>query len=476
MRVELPSIAAVVTIGLCLSAVPAAAGNHTPHSVRVQRTWFGPKAAAAAAVFDCETRSFNLSDGVPCYGPKTIRSAYGLAGLIKAGFAGAGQTIVIVDAFGSPTALADLKEFDAAFGLIDPPSFVVQTMPGTTPFDPNDPNQISWAEETSLDVQWSHAMAPRANIVLVVAKSNADDDMLAAVNFAIDKRLGDIISMSFGESEAFLSDASGTAMVQAWENAFRNARGRNITLLASSGDEGASNIADDFGDILGFRNVSYPASSPNVTAVGGTTLQFGANGKADPAGRYIGETVWNDAPFGIVAASGGGLSTFFQRPDFQRRLGEDVRDMLNGRRGIPDVSFVGDLIGGVVVKVGFFSDETLNGFYIFGGTSIGAPSWAGLVADINQLANRQLGFLNDRIYWLGRVTADTDSGRRDGLSPFHDIVAGDNSVCGFDVNLDGVCVEGFAAKPGFDLSTGWGTPSVDVLLRLLDDLYHDDNR
>ena len=120
--------------------------------------------------------------------------------------------------------------------------------------------------------------------------------MLAAVNFAIDKKLGDIISMSFGESEAFLSDASGQAMVAAWEKAFRNARSGNITLLASSGDEGASNIADDLGDIFGFRNVSYPASSPNVTAVGGTTLRFGANGKVDPAGKYIGESVWNDAP------------------------------------------------------------------------------------------------------------------------------------------------------------------------------------
>ena len=131
---------------------------------------FAPK-GAAAAVFDCETRAFDLSGGVPCYGPKAIRSAYGLAGLIKAGFTGAGQTIVIVDAFGSPTALADLKDFDKSFGLNDPPSFVVHTMPGTPAFDANDPNQIGWAEETSLDVQWSHAMAPRANIVLVAARA-----------------------------------------------------------------------------------------------------------------------------------------------------------------------------------------------------------------------------------------------------------------------------------------------------------------
>ena len=466
MRLQVPSIAAAVTTVLCLNAAPAAAGTQTPHSVRVQRTWFAPK--AGTAVFDCETRSFDLSEGVPCYGPNAIRSAYRLAALIKAGFNGAGQTIVIVDAFGSPTALADLKDFDAAFGLNDPPSFVVQTMPGTPAFDANDQTQLAWAEETSLDVQWAHAMAPGANIVLVAAASNADDDMLAAVNFAIDSKLGDVISMSFGESEAFLSDASGQAMVAAWERAFANARSRNITLLASSGDEGASNIADAVGDIFGFRNVSYPASSPNVTAIGGTTLQFGAHGKADPAGQYIGERVWNDAPFGIVAASGGGLSAFFQRPDFQRNLGDDVRHMLNGRRGIPDVSFVADLIGGVVVKLGFSSDAGANGFYIFGGTSVGAPSWAGIVSDLNGLAHQQLGFLNDRLYRLGRASInDGNSGSRDRLGAFHDIVAGDNTVCGFDTGLNDVCVDGFAAQPSFDLSTGWGTPNIDVLLNLL---------
>src|SRR5262249_22859467 len=148
--------------------------------------------------------------------------------------------------------------------------------------------------------------------------------------------------------------------------------------------------------------------SPNVTAIGGTTLQFGANGKADPAGKYIGETVWNDAPFGVVAASGGGLSAVFPRPDLQRDLGAAGQR----QRGIPDVSFVGALVGGVVVKLGFFSDDTMNGFYIFGGTSVGAPSWAGIVADINQLAHNQVGFLNDRIYRLGRRANDDDRGRR----------------------------------------------------------------
>src|SRR4029078_1552872 len=112
---------------------------------------------------------------------------------------GAGRTIVILDAYGSPTALADLKTFDARFGIRNPPSFNVVTMPGTPAFDSQDPDHIMWAQEVSLDVQRAHAMAPGANIVLVAAASDSDSDMLVALNYAINKGLGDVISMSFGE-------------------------------------------------------------------------------------------------------------------------------------------------------------------------------------------------------------------------------------------------------------------------------------
>src|SRR5262249_23919488 len=156
------------------------------------------------------------------------------------------------------------------------------------------------------------AMAPNANIVLVVAKSNTDEDLLAALNYAINKNLGDVISMSFGESEAFLTDAAGKAMLALWEKALQKARDRHITVLASSGDEGSTNAIDDFGDVLNFRNVNYPASSPNVTAVGGTDLMFGTGAKADPAGKYLGETAWNDEPQGFMGAGGGGTSMFFR--------------------------------------------------------------------------------------------------------------------------------------------------------------------
>ena len=196
-------ILAVVAAFSFLIASPVFAGKQRPHSLRAGIATISPN---ASAVFTCELRFFdptlNPGGGLPCYGPSAIRTAYGLNRLIDAGFNGAGKTIVILDAFGSPTALADLQAFDAAFGLPNPPSFTVVTMPGTPAFDPTDDNMVGWAEETSLDVQWAHAMAPGAKIVLVAAKSNSDDDLIAGLNYAIDHLLGDVVSMSFGEKRS----------------------------------------------------------------------------------------------------------------------------------------------------------------------------------------------------------------------------------------------------------------------------------
>src|SRR5262249_47464242 len=162
----------------------------------------------------------------------------------------------------------------------------------------------------------------------------------------------------------------------------------------SSGDEGSTNAVDEFGDVIPFANVNYPASSPNVTAVGGTDLMFGIGGKADPNGAYIGETAWNDEPQGVMGAGGGGVSAVFNRPDYQHNLGKSVHTALNGHRGIPDVSINAGIVGGVVVKFGFLGTGG-SGFYIVGGTSVGSVEWAGIIADLNQALNgRPLGFLN----------------------------------------------------------------------------------
>jgi subtilase family serine protease len=453
-------------------STPAFAGHQSRYSIRVEKAEISTN---ASAVFTCELRFFDITlnaGRVPCYGPSAIRAAYGLTGLINGGFTGRGRTIVILDAFGSPTALADLQAFDTAFGLPDPPSFSVVTMPGTPAFNPADSNQVGWAEETSLDVQWSHAVAPGAKIVLVAAKSNSDEDLIAGLNYAIDHHLGDVVSMSFGESEAFLTDAAGQLIVALWEKAFRHAREKHMTLFVSSGDQGSTNTADDAGDVFPFQNVSYPASSPQVTAVGGTNLFFGtlgphglADGRANPNGTYLAETVWNDEPSGIAAAGGGGVSALFRRPEYQDVLSSSVRKSLHNHRGIPDVAYNAGVVGGVVVRLGFAGVS--SGFYVFGGTSAGAPQWAGIIADINEAVGRSTGFLNNRLYLLGRF------GQLAGIS--HDITVGDNGFC-FFTTPDGTfaCVPGFSAAPGWDLATGWGTPSFGKLVNLLKHFDDDD--
>jgi subtilase family serine protease len=246
--------------------------------------------------------------------------------------------------------------------------------------------------------------------------------------------------------------------------AFRHARERHISLFVSSGDQGSTNTADDAGDVFPFQNVSYPGSSTRVTAVGGTNLFFGTGNHADPNGTYLGETVWNDEPQGIAAAGGGGVSALFHRPDYQDKLPSSVRKSLHRHRGVPDVAYNAGVVGGVVVHLGFAG---LNGFFVFGGTSAGAPQWAGIIADINEAVGHSVGFLNDRLYDLGR------DGVLAGLT--HDITVGDNGFC-FFTTPNGVfaCVPGFSATPGWDLATGWGTPNFGTLVTLLKHFDDDD--
>lgn len=432
-----PAFAAATAV--LLLATASYAGRHSPGAIPAERAEVEPSASAR---FRCELRPFDLSKGLYCFGPAAIRAAYGVDGLLGSGFSGAGQTIVILDAFGSPFAESDLKLFDKTFGLPDP-SFTQIIMPGTPPFDPKNANVVGWTGEIALDTQWSHAMAPAANIILVAAKSDSDQDLTDALNFALDNHLGSVVSMSFGESESFLANPDGLDIVEAWTDAFQKARRQHVTLFVSSGDQGSDTQGQ------GFQSVSWPASSPLVTGVGGTNLRFGTATAAapPPTGVYRSETVWNDG-FG---AGGGGMSILIRAPDFQSdNLPRSVNHLLHGHRGVPDVAYNGGVVGGVIAA--WAAPFGPGAFFIFGGTSAGAPQWSGIVADISQARGKPLGFLNQRLYKLGSQGALNNI--------FHDITTGDNSF-GF--------VPGFAATPGYDLSTGWGTPSFGKLGAILSD-------
>jgi subtilase family serine protease len=385
--------------------------------------------------------------GIGCFGPQQIRTAYGLHRLIDAGYDGAGQTIVLIESYGSPTLEADLQQFDAEFGLPPPPSLkVIAPIGAIPPFDPTNNDVVGWAEETSLDVQWSHALAPHANIVVLVSPVDETEGVqglpqfLALEQYALDHDLGKIISQSWGATENTLFTAGGEAVFANFNAFYARAAAANITVFASTGDNGSTDYELDGVTLYPFPVVDFPSTSPYVTAVGGTALYLTAGG------QYWYETVWNDNALGYGAGSGG-ISQAFSIPWYQQfSLPEPVRHELGGHRGVPDVSFnADDYNSGVWVYLGFLGPSG-NGFYLFGGTSEGSPAWAGITADLNEYAGFPLGFLNPTLYTLGAFGQIYDFA--------HDVTFGNNSYAG---------VPGYDATPGWDLATGWGTPKLELL-------------
>jgi subtilase family serine protease len=219
---------------------------------------------AGAAPTDAECRA---QYGIACYSPQEMRNAYGVTPLINAGYTGQGQTIVIIDSFGSPTIANDLHIFDTDYGLPDPPSFQVLTPLNTVPFDQNDPDMVGWAEETTLDVEWAHAMAPGASIVLLTSPVSETEgvqgmpEFLQLEQYALDHHLGKIISQSWGATEETLFDQPGRKVVADFESFYARAAQAGVSVFASSGDDGSANVGLDGSTRYPFPTVIYPASS-----------------------------------------------------------------------------------------------------------------------------------------------------------------------------------------------------------------------
>lgn len=377
-----------------------------------------------------------------CAAPSTIRRAYDFPDSLK----GTGETIVIVDAYGSPTIQSDLKTFDATFGLPDPPALTIY-YPGIHPkFQPSNPTAVNWAVETTLDVEWAHAAAPGANIALVVAANDSDEPIQGAEAYAVDHKLGSVLSLSFGAPEATIRTPSRNPDLQEGIAIFARARANGITVIASAGDKGAGN-----GQAT--PTAQFPASDPDVLSVGGTNLLL------SPSGAYAGENVWNDANnclapciLGPDGATGGAPSIIFAAPPYQAPVtGSPMRT-------IADVAYNASPNTGVEIYVGFASQVAQfgpNGIYAVGGTSQGAPQWAGIIAIINQQQNHvPIGFFNDKLYTIGPNNPSLP------LPPLHDITAGNNF-------FPNGASPGFGAAPGYDFPTGWGTPSVRNLVTVV---------
>jgi subtilase family serine protease len=437
----------VIATGLMVGGTPAGAAGPVTHRIKVHPQ-ISPAVRGSAVHFGCQDRPIDGSAGPKCYQPAQIQAAYGLRPLLSTGKTGAGRTIVIIDAFQSPYVRSDLSIFDSTFGL--PSANFQQVAPfGLTPFDPNNANMDSWAEEITLDVLWAHAIAPRAKIVLALARSNDDADILDTTKYVVDHNLGDVISQSFGEAEQCMDPT----LLAEEHQVFEEATAEGITLFASSGDSGAAQFnCAGTGAILA---ASTPASDPLVTGVGGTTLNADGN-----TGAYIGETAWTEPLFGCnppavkkqdINCSGGGFSTVYSRPAFQASIGGAAG------RGVPDVAYNAGVNGGVLTHCGICNllsgfdptDPTI--FFLFGGTSAGSPQWAGITAIGDQIAGRRLGDLNSALYAIG--------GSSNYASALHDETVGNNFVQEIHT--------GYTTATNWDPVTGLGSPNAANLLPLL---------
>jgi subtilase family serine protease len=412
------------------TAAPAAAHLTSARAVPA----IGHPILTKARVAPLPTSECEAQIGIACYSPVQYRVAYNLNPLYKGGITGAGRTIVIVDSFGSPTIANDLHVFDQQWGFPDP-DLQVMKFGNVPPFDPTDGTMVGWAQETTLDVEYAHAIAPGAKIVLAetaVAEEEGTSgfpEMMSAEKSLIDRGIGDVITQSFGATENTFPgfDSGDFSSLLNLRFAFKDALAHGVTVLASSGDDGATDAQSD-GSLYPMRVNSWPSSDPLVTSVGGTQL------KLDDSGNKLSpDVVWNDG-FG---AGGGGLSGVFKRPLFQVGVAKDV----GKQRGTPDISMSAAVDGGAWVYYSFVTPE--SPWHIFGGTSEASPIFSGIVALAGQVAHHRLGLLNPGLYALGALSQH--GVKSTGIV---DVTSGNNSFAG---------VTGFDAGTGYDLASGWGT-------------------
>jgi subtilase family serine protease len=490
-----PRVALLAVLAMALMASAATARTLGPLAVQAP-----DQAAKAAAAGDaCTTPAPQVSyTYIHCYTPQQIASAYGVTALHDAGNLGEGQTIVLVDSYGSPTAENDLKYFHDAFypGLPDPD--FEQICSGSC----HDYNNVAhgngqsgpaaaagWAGEANLDIEWAYAMAPRAHIVLLAVPPAETEgvqgfpNLFKAIQSAVDRfPSGTVFSQSFGVTEQTFGGAASQQTAK-FDEVYKRAIAKGDTVLASSGDDGTTGVNKLQKDsrTYSFPTVGWPASSPYVTAVGGTQLMSGwtwaptSDTAFTAAGDYnppywastsggLSEPVWNES--WLPAASGGGPSAIYSRPSYQNPVAGWITDT-NGNavnaRGVPDLAWNAAVNGGVLVYTSFFPNASRVGWHVYGGTSAASPQVAGLVA----LANEQqadagqppLGFLNPLIYSVG-------------AGPYRDVLPQTfgSAVSGqlvnnrlFSYNGDGVDVTpgpvpGHPVTGGWDETTGYGSP------------------
>jgi subtilase family serine protease len=409
----------------------------------------GARATYASAAGPMTTAQCLQQFHLRCYWPAQLQKAYGLLPLFGEGVDGAGQTIIIVDSFGSPTIRHDLSIFDARFHLPAPPRFQILQPAGPVPAYRPTLNRQGWAGETTLDVEWAHSMAPGASIVLVETPTSENEgtsgfpQIETAEKYVIDHHLGGVISQSFSATEETFPSA---AALKDLRGAYIDAAAKGVTVLTASGDSGAADV-NAAGNYYHYPVTSWPDSDPLVTGVGGTELTLDAAGN-----RIRHDVVWNDTYNNAVNvdfsgtttpqpdAGGGGLSIFFARPAYQ----SSVASVVGSRRGVPDISLSGACSGEVETYSSFGGSPP--GWYIVCGTSESTPLFAGIVSLADQVAGHPLGVINPALYTMSAAQSR-------GLV---DITSGNNTVTYTQHDITRT-IQGFDAIPGYDLASGVGT-------------------
>ncbi len=381
-----------------------------------------------------------------------FHTLYNVQPLLNQGIDGAGRSIAILGR--TNIVMGDIQQFRTTMGLsANLPQIILNGA---------DPGRQTGDEgESDLDLEWAGAVAPAATIKFITSASTASTDGVdLSAQYAVSNNVADVISLSYGLCEADLGTAAATFYHGLWQQA----TAQGMTVFVSSGDSGAADCdAGNATTATRGKAVNGLCTSPYATCVGGTQFDDTANpalywsaantGTLGSALGYIPEVVWNES--GSTSggsglwASGGGASTVFTKPSWQTGLGVPN----DGKRDVPDVSLTAASHDGYLV---YSSDNATStrGLYTFGGTSASAPSFAGLMALVNQQSGARQGNANPRFYQLAALQA---SG---GPSYFHRVTAGNNSVPG---------TTGFAAStstttPTYNLATGLGSVDANVLV------------
>jgi len=411
-----------------LAVAPVVNGILKLHDFRHQSSTVGQKNLGPL-----HTAQFN-SGSNHYLAPADFATIYNVSSLYTTGVNGSGQTIAIVGR--SNISLDDVQAFRSKFGLASNPPKV--TIVNT------DPGQNGDVVEALLDTEWSGAVAPKATVNLVVASStNTSDGIDLAAQYAVNHNTGSVISVSYGACEA----AMGVAELSFYHALWQQAAAQGISVFVSSGDSGAAGCDPGSSPVPKVRGVNGLCSSPYSTCVGGTQFRdtsnpgqywlAGNNSYLGSAQSYIPEAVWNESGTsggsGLWAA-GGGASITFPKPSWQKGPGVPA----DGVRDVPDVSLTAAAHDGYLMVQG-------GNLLSVAGTSASSPSFAGLMALVNQKTAARQGNANPILY--GLATKQSTGG----AAVFHDVEAGNNSVPG---------VTGFTAGIGYDLAAGLG--SVDA--------------